>query len=167
MAKTTGKRKQSAATPATVAATRAGVEFTTHSYTPDPAAASWGAEAAEALGVDPGRVFKTLVAEVDSALTVAIVPVSTTLDLKALATAAGGKRAVLADPVAAERSSGYVRGGISPLGQRRRLPTVLDDSADDHPTVCVSAGRRGLEIELAPADLAALTDAVTAPIART
>ncbi|KAF4406108.1 MULTISPECIES: Cys-tRNA(Pro) deacylase [Streptomyces] len=153
-------------TPATVALTRAGTAFTVHSYEHDPASASYGEEAAEALGVEPGRVFKTLLAEVDGALTVAVVPVSGSLDLKALAAAAGGKRAAMADPAAAERATGYVRGGISPLGQRRRLPTVLDASASRHPTICVSAGRRGLEVELAPADLAALTGAVTAPIAR-
>lgn len=161
------QRQQHSATPATVAAVRAGVDFTTRSYQHDPAAPSYGEEAAQALGVDPAQVFKTLVADVDGALTVAIVPVSASLDLKALATAAGGKRAAMADPAAAERSTGYVRGGISPLGQRKRLPTVLDASADAHPTICVSAGRRGLEIELAPADLAALTGATTAPIART
>ncbi|MCF6525687.1 Cys-tRNA(Pro) deacylase [Streptomyces sp. JJ36] len=158
--------RRSAATPATVAASRAGVEFTTHVYEHDPAAPSYGAEAAEALGVSPDRVFKTLVAEVDGVLTVAVVPVSASLDLKALAAAAGGKRATMADPAAAERATGYVRGGISPLGQRRRLPTVLDASATAHHTVCVSAGRRGLEIELSPQDLAALTSATTAPVAR-
>ena len=156
----------SSATPATVAATRAGVDFTVRSYDHDPAAASFGAEAAKALDVDPARVLKTLVATVDDALTVAVVPVATSLDLKALATAIGGKRAAMADPAAAERSTGYVRGGISPLGQRRRLPTVVDSSALEHPTVCVSAGRRGLEIELAPADLVALTQASTAAIGR-
>ncbi|MDT0265008.1 Cys-tRNA(Pro) deacylase [Streptomyces sp. DSM 44915] len=153
-------------TPATVAASRAGVAFSTHAYRHDPAAGGYGAEAARALGREPARVFKTLVAEVDGALTVALVPVSASLSLKALAAAVGGKRAAMADPAVAERATGYVRGGISPLGQRRRLPTVLDASAAEHPTILVSAGRRGLEIELAPADLAALTDARTAPIAR-
>lgn len=161
-----GSRQQAAATPATVAATRSGVAFTTHQYAHDPAAASYGEEAAEALGVSPDQVFKTLVAEVDGVLTVAVVPVSASLDLKALATAVGGKKATMADPTAAERTTGYVRGGISPLGQRRPLPTVLDSSATGRPTICVSAGRRGLEIELAPADLVTLTDATTAPIAR-
>lgn len=159
-------KQQSSATPATVAAAQAGVEFTTRAYTHDPAAASYGEEAAEALGLSPDQVFKTLVAEVDGALTVAVVPVSASLDLKALAAAVGGKRATMADPAAAERTTGYVLGGISPLGQRKRLPTVLDASASGFPTVCVSAGRRGLEIELSPGDLAALTDATTAPIAR-
>ncbi|MFE7131489.1 Cys-tRNA(Pro) deacylase [Streptomyces sp. NPDC057638] len=158
-------RKQGG-TPATVALTAAGTEYTVHAYDHDPAAASYGAEAAEALGVSPERVFKTLVADVDGELTVAVVPVAGQLDLKALATAVGGKRAAMADPAAAERTTGYVRGGISPLGQRRRLRTVLDASASGHPTICVSAGRRGLEIELAPADLTALTSAVVAPIAR-
>ncbi|MCB5167837.1 Cys-tRNA(Pro) deacylase [Streptomyces bambusae] len=161
------KAKQGAGgTPATVALTAAGLPFTVHAYAHDPAAASYGAEAAEALGVSPERVFKTLVADVDGALTVAVVPVAGSLDLKALAAAVGGKKAAMADPAAAERSSGYVRGGISPLGQRRALPTVLDASASAHATICVSAGRRGLEVELSPADLAALTGAVLAPIAR-
>ncbi|MDG9703959.1 Cys-tRNA(Pro) deacylase [Streptomyces sp. DH37] len=163
------KKKQksgSGGTPATVAATRAGVDFALHSYEHDPAAPSYGEEAAEALGLDPGQVFKTLVADVDGTLTVAVVPVSGSLDLKALAAAVGGKRAAMADPAAAERTTGYVRGGISPLGQRRALPTVVDASVEEHATICVSAGRRGLEIELAPADLVKLTGAVTAPIAR-
>ncbi|MEV0279647.1 Cys-tRNA(Pro) deacylase [Streptomyces sp. NPDC050610] len=160
------KKQQSGGTPATVALTATGTPFTLHAYEHDPAAASYGEEAAQALGVDPGQVFKTLVAEVDGALTVAVVPVSGSLDLKALASAVGGKRAAMADPAAAERTTGYVRGGISPLGQRKKLPTALDASANGYSTICVSAGRRGLEVELAPADLAALTGAVVAPIAR-
>ncbi|MFJ4875834.1 Cys-tRNA(Pro) deacylase [Streptomyces sp. NPDC088745] len=163
------KKKQTAqagGTPATVALTAAGTAYTVHSYAHDPAAPSYGEEAARALGVTPDRVFKTLVADVDGTLTVAVVPVAGSLDLKALASAVGGKKAVMADPAAAERTTGYVRGGISPLGQRRRLPTVLDASASAHATICVSAGRRGLEVELAPADLAALTSAVLAPIGR-
>ena len=160
------KQKTGSATPAIAAAHEAGVEYTTHAYEHDPAAPSYGLEAAEALGLAPEQVFKTLVAEVDGALTVAVVPVSASLDLKALASALGGKRAAMADPASAERTTGYVRGGISPLGQRKKLPTVLDASAEGQPTVCVSAGRRGLEIELAPGDLAALTDAVVAPVAR-
>lgn len=166
---TKAKQRPPGGTPATVALTDAGVPFTLHSYVHDPndpAYSSYGEEAARALGVAPEQVFKTLVADVDGALTVAIVPVSGSLDLKALAAAVGGKRATMADPAAAERATGYVRGGISPLGQRKRLRTALDASAADHATVCVSAGRRGLEVELSPADLAALTDAVTAPIAR-
>ncbi|WP_369143729.1 Cys-tRNA(Pro) deacylase [Streptomyces sp. R44] len=160
------QKKNSGGTPATVALTAAGTPFTLHAYEHDPASASYGEEAAEALGVSPDRVFKTLVADVDGELTVAVVPVAGQLDLKALATAVGGKRAAMADPAAAERTTGYVRGGISPLGQRKRLRTVLDSSASDHATVCISAGRRGLEVELSPADLAALTSAVVAPIGR-
>ncbi|MEU8518540.1 Cys-tRNA(Pro) deacylase [Streptomyces sp. NPDC048577] len=153
-------------TPATVALTASGTPFTLHAYHHDPASPSYGEEAAEALGVSADRVFKTLVADVDGELTVAVVPVAGQLDLKALASAVGGKRAVMADPAAAERTTGYVRGGISPLGQRKRLRTVLDASAAAHRTICVSAGRRGLEVELAPAALATLTAAVTAPIGR-
>jgi Cys-tRNA(Pro)/Cys-tRNA(Cys) deacylase len=152
-------------TPATVALARAEVAHTVHSYDHDPAAESYGGEAAAALGTDPARVFKTLLATVDGVLHVAVVPVAGSLDLKALAAAVGGKRAAMADPALAERTTGYVRGGISPLGQRKRLPTVLDASARAHPTIFVSAGRRGLEVELAPADLAALTAARVAPIA--
>ncbi|MEU3407972.1 Cys-tRNA(Pro) deacylase [Streptomyces sp. NPDC006670] len=160
------KKQQPAGTPAITSLTASGVEFTTHAYEHDPAHPSYGEEAAEALGVSPEQVFKTLVAEVDGALTVAVVPVSGSLDLKALAAAVGGKRAAMADPALAERTTGYVRGGISPLGQRKRLPTVLDASASAHPTICVSAGRRGLEVELTPSSLATLTGAVLAPIAR-
>ncbi|MFE4534012.1 Cys-tRNA(Pro) deacylase [Streptomyces scopuliridis] len=160
------KKQQSGGTPATVALTAAGTPYTLHAYEHDPASPSYGEEAAEALGVSPDRVFKTLVAEVDGELTVAVVPVAGSLDLKALAAAVGGKRASMADPAAAERTTGYVRGGISPLGQRKRLRTVVDASAEAHATVCVSAGRRGLEVELSPADLAALTSAVLAPIGR-
>jgi Cys-tRNA(Pro)/Cys-tRNA(Cys) deacylase len=148
-------------TPATTAARRAGVPFTVHEYEHDPAAASYGLEAAEALGIDPGRVFKTLVADLDGTLTVCIVPVARELDLRSL-----GKRAKLADTTRAERTTGYVAGGISPLGQRRALPTLVDDSALGHPTVFVSAGRRGLEIELAPDDLVALTRATVRPLRR-
>ncbi|MDX3532276.1 Cys-tRNA(Pro) deacylase [Streptomyces sp. ID05-39B] len=166
MAKKPKKQQQSGGTPATVALTAAGVEFTVHSYDHDPAHPSYGEEAAEAMGVSPDRVFKTLVAEVDGTLTVAVVPVAGSLDLKALAAAVGGKRAAMADPALAERTTGYVRGGISPLGQRKRLPTVLDDSAKAHATICVSAGRRGLEVELSPTDLADLTKAVLAPVGR-
>jgi Cys-tRNA(Pro)/Cys-tRNA(Cys) deacylase len=153
-------------TPATVALKAAGVEFALHAYSHDPAAASYGEEAAQALGVAPDRVFKTLVAEVDGTLTVGVVPVTGQLDLKALAAAVGGKRAAMADPAAAERTTGYVRGGISPLGQRKQLATVVDDSALLHPTVYVSAGRRGLEVELTPQALVSLTAAVTAAIGR-
>ncbi|BCJ28074.1 Cys-tRNA(Pro) deacylase [Actinocatenispora sera] len=152
-------------TPATALVARQRVTHRVHEYPHDPRAESYGEEAAAALGVAPERVFKTLVAEVDGVLTVAVVPVTGSLDLKALAAAAGGKKATMADPAAAERATGYVRGGISPLGQRKRLRTVIDSSAEDHETVFCSAGRRGLELELAAADLARLLDAVTARIA--
>ncbi|HET7784298.1 MAG TPA: Cys-tRNA(Pro) deacylase [Arthrobacter sp.] len=151
-------------TPATAALAAAGVPFVLHPYTHDPAAASYGAEAAEVLGVDPSRVFKTLMVEVEGRLAVGIVPVSGTLDLKAFAAALGAKKAAMADPAAAQRRTGYVLGGISPLGQRLPSPTVLDASALALDTLLVSGGRRGLDIELAPADLVRLTDAVTASI---
>ena len=137
-----------------------------HTYEHDPSAASYGLEAAEAMGLDPARVFKTLLASVDGKLVVGIVPVSGQLDLKAVAAAAGGKKAVMADPADAERATGYVVGGISPLGQKRAHPTVVDASALDHPTVFVSGGRRGMEIELSPADLVAQTRATVASIRR-
>lgn len=159
-------RKGAGATPATQALTRAGVAFTLHPYEHDPRAESFGLEAAGALGVDPACVLKTLLADVDDRLVVGVVPVSGRLDLKALARAVGGSRAAMADPATAERSTGYVVGGISPLGQRRRLPTVVDVSALAHPVVYVSGGRRGLDLGLAPVDLVALTDAVTAAVAR-
>ncbi len=151
-------------TPATALLAREGVEHRLHSYT-HGTGAPYGPEAAEALGLDPTRVFKTLVADVEGVLTIGIVPVSATLDLKALAAAVGGKRARMAEIAAAERATGYVAGGISPLGGRKRLPTVLDSSATELPTMFCSAGRRGLEVELAPADLARLTGARFAPIA--
>lgn len=160
------KKKSAGGTPATVAATAAGVEFHVHEYHHDARAESYGEEAAAALGLPLEQVFKTLLADVDGALTVAVVPVSGQLDLKALAKAVGGRKAVMADPKAAERATGYVVGGISPLGQKRPHPTVVDASALEHATINVSAGRRGLEIELAPADLVQLTAAVTAPIGR-
>ncbi|QBI53924.1 Cys-tRNA(Pro) deacylase [Streptomonospora litoralis] len=154
-------------TPATVAAARAGIAYRLHTYETAGRAepgSSYGAEAADALGVSPDRVFKTLVAEVDGRLTVGAVPVSGGLDLKALAAAAGGKRAAMADPADAERATGYVRGGISPLGGRKRLRTVVDSSVADHDTVFVSAGRRGLQMELSPGDLLRAADAATARI---
>lgn len=159
-------KKGQGSTPATVALTKLGVPFTVRGYTHDPAETDFGREAAEALGVAAERVFKTLLAEVDGELVVAIVPVSGLLDLKALAAALGGKKAQMADPAVAERKTGYVVGGISPLGQRTRLPTVLDSSAQQHETVLVSGGRRGLDIELAPADLARATGAISAVIGR-
>ncbi|MEU8344140.1 Cys-tRNA(Pro)/Cys-tRNA(Cys) deacylase [Actinomadura meyerae] len=160
------KAKGGKGTPATVAATKAKIEYTLHAYEVDPAADNYGEAAADALGVPYGRLFKTLLAEVDGRLTVGIVPVSSTLDLKALAAAAGGKKARMADPKDAERATGYVVGGISPLGQRRRLPAVVDASVSALATVYVSAGRRGLQIELAPADLIRLTGARVGDIAR-
>ncbi|MFP5345732.1 MAG: Cys-tRNA(Pro) deacylase [Actinomycetes bacterium] len=156
-------------TPATAALDSADVPYRVHGYEHDAAAVrgglGYGEEAARALGVDAARVFKTLVTSVDGAMVVAIVPVRARLDLKAVAMAAGGKRAEMADPAAAQRVTGYVVGGISPLGQRRRLPTVVDASVLDHETVYVSAGRRGLDIELAPDDLVRLTKATAARIA--
>jgi Cys-tRNA(Pro)/Cys-tRNA(Cys) deacylase len=158
------RRNASQGTPATAALAAAGVPFVLHPYTHDPSAASYGAEAAETLGIDPSRVFKTLMVEVEGRLAVGIVPVSGTLDLKAFATALGAKKAAMADPAAAQRRTGYVLGGISPLGQRLPSPTVLDSSAVGLRTLLVSGGRRGLDIELAPANLIRLTHAVTAPI---
>jgi Cys-tRNA(Pro)/Cys-tRNA(Cys) deacylase len=146
---------------------KAKVPHTLHPYDPDhPAEQGHGEAAVAALGADPRQVFKTLVARVDGALTVAVVPVAGMLDLKALATAVGGRKAVMAEPADAERSTGYVVGGISPLGQRKALPTVVDESALQFGTVMVSAGKRGLQVELAPADLVRLTRATTAPIGR-
>ncbi|GAA1583239.1 Cys-tRNA(Pro) deacylase [Kribbella hippodromi] len=153
-------------TPATVALVKAKIEFSTHAYEHDPAAKSYGLEAAEALGLAPEQVFKTLLVEVDGKLTVGVVPVAKQLDLKAIAAAAGGKKAVMADPAAAERTTGYVLGGISPIGQKRALPTVVDSTATGHPTVYVSGGRRGFDIGLSPADLITITKARTADIAR-
>lgn len=151
-------------TPATALLTKERVAHVLHSYEHGSGQA-YGPEAAQLLGLDPARVFKTLVAEVDGKLTVAVVPVVDSLDLKALAAAVGGKRARMADVADAERTTGYVAGGISPLGQRKRLPTVVDSSAQGLDTMFCSAGRRGLEVELAPADLARLAGAVFAPIA--
>ncbi|HEV2797179.1 MAG TPA: Cys-tRNA(Pro) deacylase [Nocardioides sp.] len=160
------KTRSSGGTPATVALTAAGIAFEVRSYEHDPRAASYGTEAAEALGVDPARVFKTLLASLDGRLVVGIVPVTGQLDLKALARALGGSKAVMAEVAAAERATGYVAGGISPVGQKRAHPTVLDASALEHDTVLVSGGRRGFDLELAPADLVAITAAVTATIGR-
>jgi Cys-tRNA(Pro)/Cys-tRNA(Cys) deacylase len=164
-------RKAAGGTPATVALTRAGVDFTVHEYAHDPRARadkglSFGLEAAGALGLDPARVFKTLMATVDGGLAVAVVPVSGQLDLKALARALGGSRAAMAERAAAERATGYVAGGISPVGQKRAHRTVVDDSALEHPTVFVSAGRRGLDLEIAPADLVEVTGAIVARVGR-
>lgn len=154
------------ATPALSVLAAAGVAHVEHTYEHDPDTPAFGPEAAQALGVPAGRVYKTLVVRAEHGLAVGVVPVDLRLDLKAMAAALGVKSAALADPADAERSSGYVVGGISPLGQRRALPTVLDASMGAWDTVYVSAGRRGHDVELAPADLAALTDATFAPIAR-
>ena len=178
------KARTAGATPATAALAAAGIRFEVHPYAHDPRAVSpalsrsrsdrvdgYGLEAAEALGVDPSRVFKTLLASLDatggrSELVVGIVPVSGQLDLKALARALGGSKAAMAEVSAAERATGYVAGGISPVGQKRPLRTVLDSSAFDHATILVSGGRRGLDVELAPDALVAVTGAVTATIGR-
>jgi Cys-tRNA(Pro)/Cys-tRNA(Cys) deacylase len=152
-------------TTATLALERAQVTFALHEYAHDPRHDSYGLEASEALGVPPERVFKTLVAAVDGSLAVGVVPVHRQLDLKALAAAVGGKKAVLAEVAAAERATGYVAGGISPVGQKRRLPVVIDASALALATMFCSAGRRGLEIEIAPADLVRAAGATVAPIA--
>lgn len=166
-----GKRR-AGGTPATVALERAGIPFTVHAYRHDPRAESFGWEAAQALEVEPARVFKTLMATLDpgsgrpSQLVVGIVPVTGQLDLKALARALNGSRATMAPVADAERATGYVAGGISPLGQRRTHPTVLDSTALGAETVLVSAGKRGLDLELSPADLVAATAAVTAQIGR-
>ena len=156
-----------AATPAVNVLVRAQVAHTLHPYDPEhPSDLGHGEAAVAALGADPRQVFKTLVTRVDGALTVAVVPVSGSLDLKALVAAVGGRKAVMADPADAERTTGYVLGGISPLGQRKALPPVVDSSALDFGTVLVSAGRRGLQVELPPTDLVRLTKARTALIGR-
>ncbi|KZE90356.1 Cys-tRNA(Pro)/Cys-tRNA(Cys) deacylase YbaK [Agromyces sp. NDB4Y10] len=160
------KPDATAGTPATVALARAGIRFTALAYEHDPRAAAYGLEAAEKLGIPPERVFKTLLVSVDGSLVVGIVPVAEQLDLKALAAAVGGKRAEMAAPALAERKTGYVVGGISPIGQKVALPTVLDESAILHETILVSGGRRGLDLELAPDDLLAVTNGRYAPIAR-
>ena len=152
-------------TPATALLGKLGIAHSVLAYRHDARRGSYGAEAAEALGVAPEQVFKTLVAEVDGELTIGVVPVAGQLDLKALAAAAGGKKALMAAATQAERATGYVTGGISPLGHRKRIPVVVDSSALGFPTVYCSAGRRGLELALAPADLVRAAGAVVAPIA--
>ncbi len=149
-------------TPATTVVESAGIDFALHEYEHDPASESYGLEAAERLGVEAARVFKTLLADLDGRLHVAIVPVERQLDLKRL----GGKRSAMADPKRVERSTGYVLGGVSPLGQRRTLPTTLDTSALDHTTIFVCGGRRGLEVARAPIDRVVITAAEVRPIAR-
>lgn len=167
------KKKAASGTPAVVVLQKAGVPHTLHPYELDKNAAvhQYGQEAADALGVSADVIFKTLLADIDGgglavAVAVAVVPVSATLDLKAFAAAVGGKKAQLAEPSVAERTTGYVVGGISPLGQKRALPTVVDASALELDRMYVSAGRRGLQVELAPRDLVRLTSATTAQIAR-
>ncbi len=155
-----------AGTPATVALSAAGIAYTEHSYEHDPSNTNFGLEAATVLGVDAGQVFKTLLADVDGALVVAIVPVAGKLDLKALATAVGGKKAEMADPKLAERRTGYVVGGISPVGQKIAHPTVVDETADLYDTVFVSGGRRGFDLELAPGDLVRVTNGIVAAIGK-
>ena len=152
-------------TAATIALERAKIPFTLREYAHDPRRGSYGLEASEALGIPPERMFKTLVAAVDGALAVGVVPVHRQLDLKALAAAVGGKKAAMAEVAAAERATGYVAGGISPIGQKRRLPVVVDSSALALGTIFCSAGRRGLEIEIAPADLIRAVHAKVAAIA--
>jgi Cys-tRNA(Pro)/Cys-tRNA(Cys) deacylase len=151
-----------ARTQAIAVAERARIQFRLHEYEHDPASDSYGLEAAARLGVEPGRVFKTLVVDLDGRLAVAVVPVEAQLDLKAL----GGKRSAMAEGKLVERTTGYVLGGVSPLGQRKRLPTTVDASALEHETIYVSAGRRGLELELDPRDLVRLTEADVRPVAR-
>ena len=153
-------------TPATQALAQSGIDFTVHEYEHDPRTRSFGEEAATILGLDPATVFKTLLAEVDGGLVVGVVPVSSRLDLKALAEAVGGRRAEMADPGLAQRVTGYVVGGISPIGQKRPLPTVLDESAILLETIYVSGGRRGLDIGIAPDDLVSVTGAAYAAISR-
>jgi Cys-tRNA(Pro)/Cys-tRNA(Cys) deacylase len=154
------------ATPATVALSALGIAFVEHDYAHDAANTAFGLEAASLLGVDPERVFKTLMTEVDGGLAVAIVPVSGKLDLKSLAAVLGAKKATMADPALAERRTGYIVGGISPIGQKTALRTVLDETAGLFDTVFVSGGRRGFDIELSPADLISATSAIVAAIAR-
>ena len=156
-------------TPAVRAAKRANIDFSVHEYAHDPNNSSFGMEAAEKLGLDPARVFKTLLVNLNGnskSLAVAIVPVDAQLDLKAMAKACQAKKVAMADAAVAERTTGYVVGGISPLGQKRALPTVVDESVQAYDTVFVSGGRRGLDIELKPADLQQLTGAVLAKVSR-
>lgn len=165
-------KRKAGGTPATVALDRAGADYRLLPYDHDPRAGSYGLEAAAALGVDPRRVFKTLVVVLDPRsgparpLAVAVIPVDTLLDLKGLARTLGVSRATMAEVADAERATGYVAGGISPFGQRRRLPTVVDATALEHDTVLVSAGRRGLDLEIAPADLLTITEAVVGKVGR-
>ena len=159
-------RRDSSGTPATVALTAAGVAYSQHVYEHDPAAPSYGLEAAAVLGLPTEQVFKTLVVDTGAGLAVGVVPVAGSLDLKAMAEALGVKKVTMADPAAAQRSSGYVLGGVSPVGQKRALPTVVDESVEAFDVVYVSGGRRGLDLGLSPADLVRVTGAVLADVAR-
>lgn len=159
-------RKDSVGTPATVTLTAAGVAFSVHTYDHDPAARSFGMEAVEALGLPADQMFKTLLVDTGAGLAVGVVPVSGQLDFKAMAQALGVKKVEMADPRIAERTTGYVVGGISPIGQKRSLPTVLDETAELFDVVYVSGGRRGLDIGVAPADLVRVTGAKVADISR-
>lgn len=159
-------RSTSGGTPATVALDRAGVAYAVRTYAHDPAAESFGLEAAEALGVDPARVFKTLLVQTPGGPAVGIVPVDRLLDLKAIAAVLGAKRVTMCDPAVAQRVTGYVVGGISPIGQKKALPTVVDEGAFGFDTVLVSGGKRGMDLELNPQDLVRLTRARTGTIAR-
>lgn len=160
------RKPDAGGTPATALLQQAGIRFTAHPYSHDSAVTGYGLEAADKLGLEPERVFKTLVADADGTLVVAVVPVSGQLDLKALAAAVGAKKAVMADPTVAERKTGYVLGGISPIGQKSPLSTVVDETVELYDTVFVSGGRRGLDLELSPADLLHVTGARVAAIAR-
>jgi len=152
-------------TPGILAAKKAGIPFTVHEYDHDPAAPSFGMEAAEKLGISPERVFKTLVVKLDGKeLAVGVIPVNSMLSMKAIAKAAGAKKAGMAEKTEVERSTGYVLGGVSPLGQKKRLRTFIDASAEGFSTVFVSAGKRGMDVEMKPSDLHDLTNALYAPL---
>lgn len=155
----------SGGTPATDVLVKAGVRHTLHPYEHDPRSTNYGDEAAAALGVDRRRIFKTLIVTVDSRLVCGVVPVADKLNLKSVAAAAGGKKAEMADPARAQRATGYVVGGISPLGHKTRIPVVIDLSVAEFDTVFVSAGKRGMQVELSPDDLVSLTEATVAEIA--
>ncbi len=149
-------------TPAIKLAKKSGIEFKLHEYLHDPTSQSYGEEAAKLLGLNPAQVFKTLLVSLNSQpnnLAVAVIPVSHQLSLKAIAKSLNAKKAEMADPKLAEKTTGYIVGGISPLGQKKRLPTVIDQSAEGFSSINVSAGKRGLEIELSPQDLVQLTHA--------
>lgn len=153
-------------TPAINEAKKQKIQYKVHQYTHNPNHSSFGLEAAESLDLDAARVFKTLVVQLDNGtLTVGIVPVSSKLNMKQVAKAAGSKKAAMADAALVEKSTGYVLGGVSPLGQKKRLPTIIDSSASNHKTIFVSGGRRGLEIELSSDDLCRLTSGSFAEIA--